>query len=273
VEDFSINGFDDDMWELVVDGTFYTGENADQLNFNLKSTLYAALSMDEALRSNGVLDNFYDTVQGKPIAIFYTVDKLIAALNDTSLGNSQRESIRLEAITENNRISSTDIVIENRAAVNDIFLNTGALNDYAFTSPQISELQEIADQCPYIGGKAVFKARGLLRIASDQWYWDDREICELTLKAATPNIETQDQFDLHPNPTSSIVKLKYSLMNEGNYLIILTDILGNKLQLIPVKNNVGEIEIDLSLYATGMYGLFLQAKDNLKYIGKVNLIE
>ncbi len=273
VEDFSINGYDDDMWELVVDGAFYTGENEDQLNFNLKSTLYAALSEYETLRSNEILDNFYDTVQENPIAIFYTVDKLIAALNDTTLSDSQRESFRLEAITENNSISSTDIFVENRVSVNDIFLSTVALHNYSFTSPQISELEEIADQCPYVGGEAVFKARGLLRIATDQWYWDDREICELTLKAATTNIESQDQFDLHPNPTSSIVKLKYSLMNEGNYLIILTDILGNKLQQIPVKNNVGEIEIDLSLYASGMYGLFLQTKDNLKYIGKVNLIE
>lgn len=133
------------------------------------------------------------------------------------------------------------------------------------------ELEEIADQCPYIGGEAVFKARALLRIATDQWYWDDRTICESTLKLESTNIETQDLFDLYPNPTNSSVYFKYSFAVEGDYFVVLTDILGRKLKMVSLEGRTGETEIELSPFASGIYGFFVKSGNDIKFIGKVTL--
>ncbi|MBK9732782.1 MAG: hypothetical protein IPO83_16135 [Chitinophagaceae bacterium] len=235
--------------------------------------MYKSLSDHEEFRNeNVILENFYDTVQSNPISYLYRVDSLIGAMSDTAIGVAGIEIIRQLATIENDRIEDDEVFIDNRKAVNEIFLNNFNSTGFAFSSGEISDLFNIADQCPYEGGLAVFKARVLLRSVNDTLFWNDRDICDVSPKVHDSYKGILSFFSLYPNPTDGIVKFKYSYDTTEPCFVILQDILGRNLKTISLMNKSGEIEIDLSQFSPTFYNLFIRSNDQLQLIDKVILI-
>ncbi|MBK9732780.1 MAG: T9SS type A sorting domain-containing protein [Chitinophagaceae bacterium] len=232
------------------------------------------MSDNEELRNeNVILENFYDTVQSNPISYIYRVDSLIGAMSDTAIGDTEIEMLRQLAIVENDRIDDDEIFIDNRKAVNEIFLNSFQTTGFVFSSGEISGLFSIADQCPYEGGVAVFKARALLRSVIDTLFWNDRDICDVSPKIYESSQVQLNSFSVYPNPTSGIFTFKYSFHQTETCLIVLQDVIGQNLKTIWLSNKSGEIDIDLSQFGSGIYSLFLNSSDDLQLIEKVILIK
>ncbi len=265
--------FEDDFWVAVVENEFYDGSNNEALNYNLRKTLYSVLSTHSEIRSrNATLENFYDTTYSHPIGQFYKVDSLIALLSDTSLNLSSKEFVRLSAISTNEEITTSAIYESNQQDVNEVFLDVIADKIFAFETEQFSKLEDVANQCPYSGGKAVYKARALLKIADNDLHWNDADICNGSPKESFDS-NVGNQFLIFPNPSDNIITLKYLIADSSECKIILKDILGRQLQQYTLETKNSTISIGLKTYPAGIYLLSLLNNENEHFIGKVSLVK
>ncbi|MBK8950427.1 MAG: hypothetical protein IPM68_16710 [Flavobacteriales bacterium] len=77
----------------------------------------------------------------------------------------------------NTGISTSDLIETNEKTVNDVYLETVGKDVDMFTTDQTSALFNIANQCPMLGGNAVFKARSLYWLIDDAYDFDDAALC------------------------------------------------------------------------------------------------
>lgn len=91
----------------------------------------------------------------------------------------------------------------NEKMVNEIYLSTVGKDVDVFTSTQAGDLFEIANQCPMLGGNAVFKARSLYWLIDDSHDFDDATICVpygIIVKSLTE--PPANAISVIPNPTA-----------------------------------------------------------------------
>jgi len=77
----------------------------------------------------------------------------------------------------NAALGTSELIESNQQQVNDIFLGTVAKDVGAFTAAQATQLFDIANQCPMLGGNAVFRARALYSLIDDTQDFNDPLIC------------------------------------------------------------------------------------------------
>ncbi|HFA51147.1 MAG TPA: T9SS type A sorting domain-containing protein [Bacteroidetes bacterium] len=112
----------------------------------------------------------------------------------------------------NNAINAQAIFEQNEKTVNDLLLASIA-NNGSLQAGQITALESIASQCPYTGGTAVFRARGLLTGRSELVF-NDSEICgagEMPLLQNPGNnasVLDQQAFEIFPNPATGSFTVK-----------------------------------------------------------------
>jgi hypothetical protein len=70
-----------------------------------------------------------------------------------------------------------ELIEETQKDVNEIYLATIGKDVETFTSGQAIALFDIANQCPMLGGNAVFKARSLYWLIDDTQDFDDPVLC------------------------------------------------------------------------------------------------
>lgn len=69
--------------------------------------------------------------------------------------------------TMNAGLGTSELIESNQKQVNDIYLGTVAKDVGIFTPAQATQLFAIANQCPMLGGNAVFRARALYSLIDD----------------------------------------------------------------------------------------------------------
>jgi parallel beta-helix repeat protein len=99
--------------------------------------------------------------------------------------------------------------------INEIYLNTVAIDSIIFSSSQVAEIEEIARLCPSLGGEAVFKARSLYELISDTAFYNDEITClqqgvifRLSQENKSSKINATNYFKVIPNPNNGNFKLK-----------------------------------------------------------------
>lgn len=80
-----------------------------------------------------------------------------------------------------------------------------------------SIIQSIANQCPYKGGKAVYRARALASFFNNQIFYDDQAECALQgiYRSTQASIKTKQKITLIPNPADESVSIITSGFGEG----------------------------------------------------------
>jgi len=160
--------------------------------------------------------------------------------------------------------------------VNTIYLNTVAVNNFAFDEEQIVELAEIAHLCPALGGTAVFKARSLYALVNDTALYNDDGVCleqGVMYRLSKTNSANEGKvlntpLTVFPNPTNGkfILKSKFELPLKVQIRILnsLGQVLHN--ELVEIK---GEYEVNaLNAKAGGLY--FVQVFD---YSGRLIFLD
>ena len=61
----------------------------------------------------------------------------------------------------NATVGTSETIEQNEKQVNNVYLSTIAKSIDGFTADQVSALFDIANQCPMVGGNAVYRARAL----------------------------------------------------------------------------------------------------------------
>ncbi|MEY3311782.1 MAG: hypothetical protein RL348_1115, partial [Bacteroidota bacterium] len=110
----------------------------------------------------------------------------------------------------NETIYTSETIEENEQLVNEIYLSVLGQEQTVFSQNAIDQLEFIAGQCPLAGGNAVFRARAILSLISDNYVYDDVNICLQAgiILRQTPKKPTAR---LYPNPANNSVTLAYEL--------------------------------------------------------------
>lgn len=101
--------------------------------------------------------------------------------------------------------------------INDIYLNTVAIDSLVFSDQQVSDIEEIARLCPSLGGEAVYRARSLYAIISDTAFYNDELTClqQGVLFRIRGDKESKSnsikEFKVVPNPNTGLFTLKANL--------------------------------------------------------------
>jgi len=209
----------------------------------------------ELFRGNATLSSFYEDSYDGALGKLVRVQALINSLNNTLLSSSEREAIIEEAEDLNASISATIDPVENQQILNGIYLSSIARRINSFTEEQSDAILLIAEQCPFHGGDAVYKARGLYNLIDDAVFFDDYDICDSSPKQESGSPKEGNNFlKVKPNPTPGEVNLEFSVTSDQKCIVRLFDSYGK--QLLERKINCSEetnYGLDLAKFPAGLY--------------------
>jgi hypothetical protein len=180
---------------------------------------------DDILAAKQLLDSLAEQSAGSPtfttvqqdIAVKRPLQLLIDSLwnvADSLLAelSAARDSLSDEALVANAAISTSEIFDENEQAVNAVYLNSVLKGRNTLTGIEQAILEEIAEQCPALGGNAVYEARSLLAFDGVLRYYDDDGICEEAEQrgnATRSGISgSAIPFTVFPNPANEFVQVR-----------------------------------------------------------------
>lgn len=252
--------------QVVLDNWNLVQQNIDVMRANLAiayandSTLRTDTLLTETEKDN--LVNSSGTLRSNMRALMHINDSLMEV-------NRHIDKIDLDGIVQfNSEIDVSHQYEVNERLVNDIYLNTVAQGVTVFTPMQEAVLLQVAMQCPFYGGTAVYSARGLYSLVNDSLVIDDDDVCvqyQLRSKHTAHN-STPGKFSLvvFPNPAADEITLKYYKEKEPAVIFELYDAMGEKVfsKIIENKDSYGELTINVSTLTPGIYHY---AFNNIRY--------
>lgn len=165
-----------------------------------------------------------------------------------------------EAGQINRSIQTASIFEKNEKLVNEILIQVLLTQNGVPTAAQLAQLRPIAAQCPAEGGQAVYSARGLLPVAEQDKYTEERPGCP----AETRLVETGEQdipaggdVKIFPNPASDYIILAVREADKARFRLYSTT---GQLML---DHSVAQQEsrISLSLIPAGVYAYQVMLAD------------
>jgi hypothetical protein len=118
---------------------------------------------------------------------------------------------------DNSNIAVSAVHEDNEKKVNEVYLNSIAKGNADYTADQLAILQFVAGQCPWDGGNAVFRARGMLALVQ-RVIINDESMCEAKSlpedynqgeKTVIEDIFVEnDYLKLYPNPAQNYVSIE-----------------------------------------------------------------
>ncbi|MBK8330492.1 MAG: hypothetical protein IPL09_13750 [Bacteroidetes bacterium] len=142
--------------------------------------LYKQLESDTTFRnSSDTLVTFYDSLQNEIIEVIESTEnglnELIASME------SQNYELYLQRLKDaeqsNSNIVSVTVQEANERDINTIYLKLQRYGLDSLTEDDSTIIANLAAQCPYIGGTAVYKARSLNAMYNPAILYDDIKIC------------------------------------------------------------------------------------------------
>jgi Secretion system C-terminal sorting domain len=166
----------------------------------------------------------------------------------------------------------------NQKLVNDIYFSTIAKGEKISDGTgrggnQKILLQQIAAQCPYTGGAAVYEARSLLA-TEDQGY-DDQVICAevgVNYRKASPTASGAGEkpgASIYPNPAHNSALISADFTQKGR--IECVDMLGRTIETLQWNGGSAQ-RINLNSVESGMYWLRIVGDNGeIVQIGKLTV--
>jgi hypothetical protein len=206
--------------------------------------------------------------------VIYTIGFLNQTINNI---NIQRESIITDNLANadymNEFVVNGELPETNAAAVNDIeiyYLETG--QDKQVLIDNYNELLSIAQQCPFVGGSAVERARSMISIINDSVIYNDDYICLQSgiyrIGRDTVSEKVNDEIIIQPNPAGDYITITAKSINAENCKI---EIINNLNQIVLSKqlNCNNQERIDVSKINQGLYAVKIILNDNLIKVQKL----
>ena len=194
--------------------------------------------------------------------------------NLTQQLNATRQNQLQNLVLKNSAILPVELPEINEQVVNEIYFHTIALGITNFTPEQINQLSYIANQCPFSGGPAVFRARVMFEYIDPLIEYDDETTClaQGIYRIAQQNVLTQSaiSFQIKPNPATDNVTITYSAIGETSCKLRIEDMAGRQIKYIELPANFNSYTFSINDINNGIYLINLVANDAL--IGKNKLI-
>ena len=164
----------------------------------------------------------------------------------------------------------------NEKTLNELYFSTVGKGNYRLTPSQQTTVLNIANQCPYTGGEAVYRARAMRLLFEPEYQYSDSVVCGLQnigwRKKANNPTKSAIQHWVIPNPTSGNVLLQLSDGVKEDTECKVYDIQGRVVSVVPVSAGVSQIHLSLKGLSYGVYyySLFTEGKH---LDGKIILIK
>lgn len=156
--------------------------------------------------------------------------------------------------TANGNIAATELIETNRKMVDEIYLSTVGKEIDTFTVAQANELFAIANQCPMVGGNAVYTARSLYWLIDDSQEYDDQLLClphGIVVRSALQ--EEPPAVTVVPNPTRDRAALVLDEPLEEAGLLVLYNLAGQEVLRVEVPAGEPRTEFATGNLAAGVY--------------------
>jgi hypothetical protein len=118
-------------------------------------------------------------------------------------------------------------------------------------------LLQLANLCPYSGGKAVFRARNLIWLMDETLTFNDEATCQAIgiykQSQNSTNFVKFQSFSLHPNPANETVNIVFSEIQSNSSQIKIKDIAGRIVLSQLLDNPSNTLSINTSLFDQGVY--------------------
>ncbi|MFN4254401.1 MAG: T9SS type A sorting domain-containing protein [Saprospiraceae bacterium] len=222
---------------------FDVGEEPVDLINTLAEQAAAIVALDSLRQAGGTVDSLeYQSLVAEYAATQADYNDLLADWRDDRAGQISTLLIL------NAAVSDTSVWVQNHKAVNHILL-TATLEE-EITTGQLDTLTDIANQCPLLGGDAVYEARSVVSYLTGVSF-DDDSLCQQAAanRSATPEAARQlgSSVVLFPNPTTGKV---YWFGLQGR----LVDVkVYDRLGRLMLERNTDEPSLDLSALPSGTY--------------------
>ena len=181
------------------------------------------------------LQQFYDSLWMTNIGLLSDVAQQIIDYDSVSA------SITNSVITPENMKET------NAKIVNYIYLETMNLVPVKYTEEQRNTLLNIAYQNPFSGGDAVYDARVMLELDTDDYY----DIA-YRLRSSSPERDTIPG-KIIPNPNSGKMQFVYTLLENETGKLEIYDLKGNSIRDYSLTWSNNPIDIDLEGTTAGIY--------------------
>lgn len=168
---------------------------------------------------------------------------------------STNKALTAESVRNANAaIGTSEAIEENLKTVTDIHLATNGKDVDNFTPEQATALFAIANQCPMIGGNAVFKARSLYALIDDTQEFDDVLLC-LPHGIVVKSLHVQPDIvaSIIPNPASDEATLVLSREMEGSSTLIMYDAIGAEVLQSSIPGRTTRLAFSTAALAPGLY--------------------
>jgi hypothetical protein len=197
------------------------------------------------------------TVNGQKMNQINAEMNKIAQANQIDLKQIEKEKKTILKGSLSSDIATVGVTLKpeiNEKAINEICLDVLLNDKTVLTESQQRTVTDIANQCPKVGGDAVFKARTLYQMIESKLFIDDDKNCEQVASLVNNDIETikanipTKYFGVYPNPTKDFIQLEAENLSEnGEWLII------NAMGKVAVRYQQTKVTADIRDLPTGVY--------------------
>lgn len=175
--------------------------------------------------------------------------------------------------TANAVIGSSELIEANEKAVNDIYLATTGKDVDGFTGTQAADLFAIANQCPMLGGNAVFKARSLYWLIDDSYAFDDQLIC-LPFGIVVKNVVEQqaNAVSIVPNPANDEATLVLDQPLDEPGFFVAYNAMAKEVMRLTVPAETTRVVFSTSGLAPTVYQYRVQSRTGAIGNGKLTIV-
>ena len=136
---------------------------------------------------------------------------------------------------------------------------------------------QVNSQCPYAGGLAVYKARGMYAMINDAIDYDDDAIClseGVVLRQASHQSAMQNVYEyasLFPNPAKETVTLSFEFGKDIAGGIDIFNSMGQDIKTIRLSANEHNVSVDVKNLSNGIYTYSIRSDEGFIQKGKLTI--
>lgn len=233
-----------------------------------KYNLYSYLQNDTIISNDTIIIAFEDSARNANLGIIEKTDLLLGDLKDVTASDLASQLDEINNIVPDNAIEEKMQEMQIKE-LEQIISNSG------FTTPDILEMQNLATQCPFEKGAAVYKARIILAglEGANKSYSNACERISANnssnRKAYFENLQSTSvsSFAIYPNPATDFIYL--SIESEGTYsgIFEIYDLLGKRVISQPINSLT--VQISTEIINNGVFYYIMKVDSNTISEGKL----
>lgn len=193
-------------------------------------------------------------------------------LNQTINNITIQREATLNNNLENAELQNEYVVNGELPEINTAFMNEVEINyiergnDIQYLIDNFSDILAIAQQCPYYGGEAVYRARAVLELINDSLVYNDDANCLLYGIYRQGQTTTYNDLNIivKPNPANSYVSIRVNCVDDTNFETEILNSVGQSVLRNILQCNKENI-VKLNSLQQGIYTVVVKTTDKTEY--------